>query len=41
MKKLKEHIEGLLKEKELETTSGKEKAAIYNKMLKFQMVGRA
>ena len=36
MKALKEHIERLMKEIELETTSRKEKAAIYNKMLKLQ-----
>ena len=36
MKELKNHIEGLMKEIELETTSGKEKAAIYIRMLKLQ-----
>jgi len=36
MKELKNHIEGLMKEIELETTSGKEKAAIYSRMLKLQ-----
>ena len=34
MKALKNHIEGLMKEIELETTSGKEKATIYSRMLK-------
>ena len=36
IKELKNHIEGLMKEIELETTSGKEKAAIYSRMLKLQ-----
>ena len=36
MKELKNHIEGLIKEIELETTSEKEKAAIYSRMLKLQ-----
>ena len=36
MKALKNQIEGLMKEIELETTSGKEKAAIYSRMLKLQ-----
>ena len=36
MKKLNKLIEDLMKEIELETTSGKDKVAIYNKMLKLQ-----
>ena len=36
MKKLNNLIEDLMKEIELETTSGKEKAAIYSRMLKLQ-----